>query len=97
MNVEVIIEVSVPPEENDLDNLRRAASALTNNPGSITVRAVQADDSLSETLRERISLITNFTMKTTAQYKVVNDIDREFKFWTLNLEGYEDVTISFPK
>jgi hypothetical protein len=89
MNVEVMIEVSIPPKENDLDNLRRAASALTNTPGSITVRTAQAGD--------RISLITNFTMRTTAQYKVVDDIYREFKFWTLNLESYENMTISFPK
>jgi hypothetical protein len=45
---------------------------------------------------DRFSLVTNFTMKTAAQYKVVDDIDSEFKFWTFNLQGYEDMMISFP-
>jgi hypothetical protein len=97
MNVEVIIEVSIPPEEEGLDSLRMAASTLTNNSKSITVRAIQADNSLAEPLHEHISLITNFTMKTTAQYKVIDEIWSEFKFWTVNLEGYQDMSVSFPK
>jgi len=36
-------------------------------------------------------------MRTTAQYKVVDDIASEFKFQTFDLEGYQDMTISFPK
>jgi hypothetical protein len=89
MNVEVVIEVDVPPEEKDFDGLRRAASKLTNNPKSITVQTTQAG--------ARISLITNFTMKTAAQYKVIDDIWSEFKFWTFDLEGYQDMSVSFPK
>lgn len=106
MNVEVIIEVDIPPEKKDFDSLRNAASKLTNNPKSITVQTTtQAGDSLSsfgaatptETLRERIALITNFTMKTTAQYKVIDDIWSEFNFWTFDLKGYQDMSVSFPK
>lgn len=89
MNVEVIIEVDVLPKEKDFDSLRRAASKLTNNPKSITVQTTHAGT--------RISLITHFTMRTTAQYKVVDDIWREFKFWTFDLEGYQDMSISFSK
>ncbi len=89
MNVEVIIKVDIPPKEKDFASLRTAASKLTNNPKSIAVRTTQSGDC--------ISLITNFTMKTTAQYKVVDDIWSEFKFWTFDLEGYQDVRISFPK
>lgn len=89
MNVEVIIKVDIPPKEKDFASLRMAASKLTNNPKSITVRTTQTGD--------YISLITNFTMKTNAQYKVVDDIWSEFKFWTFDLEGYQDVSISFPK
>lgn len=89
MNVEVIIEVSIPPEKKNFDSLKRAASRLTNNQKSIAVRATQGGD--------RVSLITNFTMKTTAQYKVVDDISSEFKFQTFDLEGYQDIIISFPK
>ena len=89
MNVEVIIVVSTPPVEKDFDSLRAAASKLTNNQKSITVRTTEEG--------ERFSLITNFPMKTTAQYKVVDNITSEFKFWTSELEGYQDMVISFSK
>jgi hypothetical protein len=89
MNVEVVIEVDIPPQEKDIDGLRRAASKLTNNPKSITVQTSQADDC--------ISLITNFIVKTVAQYKVIDDIWSEFEFWTFDLEGYQDMSVSFPK
>jgi hypothetical protein len=36
-------------------------------------------------------------MKTTAQYKVIDDIWSEFKFWTFDLEGYQDMSVSFSK
>jgi len=89
MNVEVIIEVSISPQKKDFDSLRMAASRLTDNPKSITVQTAQSDN--------YIFLITNFTMKTMAQYKVVDDIAREFKFWTFDLQGYQNIIISFPK
>ncbi len=89
MNVQVIIVVSIPPTENDVDSLRAAASKLTNNQKSITVRTTE--------LGERCSLITNFSMRTTAQYKVVDQIASEFNFWTFALEGYQDMVISFPR
>lgn len=88
MNVEGIIEVDIPPKEKDFNSLRMVASKLTNNPKSITVQTTQTGNC--------ISLITNFTMKTTAQYKVVDDIWSAFKFWTFDLEGYQDMSISFP-
>lgn len=87
MNVEVIIEVSIPPIEKNLDSLKSAASRLTNNAKSITVEVNEKGD--------RFSLVTAFTMKTAAQYKAVDDIDSEFKFWTFNLQGYQDMMISF--
>ena len=89
MNVEVIIEVSISPKKNIFDALRRAASSLTNNQKSITVQTTQKGD--------RIFLITFFRMKATAQYKVVDNIVREFEFQTCEIEGYQDMTISFPK
>lgn len=97
MNVEVIIEVDIPPEEKDFDNLRNAASKLTNNSKNITVQMTQAGNSPSKTLRERIFLTTNFTMKTTAQYKVIDEIWSEFSFWTFDLAGYQNMSVSFPK
>lgn len=97
MNVEVIIEVDISPEEKDFNNLRMAALKLTNNPKSITVQATQTGDPLSEALREHTFLITRFTMKTAAQYKVIDDIWSEFSFWTFDLGGYQDMSVSFPK
>jgi nicotinic acid mononucleotide adenylyltransferase len=97
VNVEVIIEVSIPPEEKNLDSLRMAASRLTNNQKSIKVQTIEKGSSYSKASDQYTLLITAFTMRTTAQYKVVDDIAREFKFWTFDLEGYQDMSISFPK
>ncbi len=88
MNVEVIIEVSTPPIKKNLDNLKSAASKLTNNIKSITVQVHEKGD--------RFFLVTSFTMRKAAQDKAVDDIDSEFKFWTFNLQGYQDSAISFP-
>jgi hypothetical protein len=89
MNVRVTIEVSTPPTASNLDKLKSAASELTNNLKSIVVNTEQ-DSSY-------FSLITNFTMKTTAEYKVVDRISKEFNFWTFDLEGYREMIISFPR
>jgi hypothetical protein len=89
MNVRVIIEVSTPPTASNMAKLRSAASKLTNNLKSIMV-------STHEDIKG-FSLTTNFTMKTTAQYKVVDRIAKEFNFWTFDLEGYREMIISFPR
>lgn len=89
MNVKVTIDVSTLPIEKNIDDLRRAAFSLTDNRKSIMVKIIDNGG--------LFSLITNFTMRTTAQYKVVDNISREFKFWTFDLDGYEEMTISFPK
>jgi hypothetical protein len=89
MNVRVTIEVSIPPTASNLDRLRSAASELTNNLKSIVVSTDK--DS------KGFSLTTVFTMKTAAEYKVVDQISKEFEFWTFDLEGYQDMMISFPK
>jgi hypothetical protein len=44
----------------------------------------------------RYELVTNFTMRRSAQYKVVDDIADRFKFHTWDLEGYQDMSILFP-
>jgi hypothetical protein len=88
MNVRVTIEVSTPPIANNLDNLRSAASELTNKIKSVNVTT--DEDS------KGFSLTTSFTMKTAAQYKVVDRISKEFNFWTFDLEGYREMIISFP-
>lgn len=87
MQVKVIMIVSSPPREEDLESLRSAASELTNKRGSITADVIEGDD--------RFSLVTCFAMKTAAQYEVVDKISDNFEFWTWNLDGYQDMIISF--
>ncbi|WP_373546572.1 hypothetical protein [Chamaesiphon sp.] len=88
MNVRVTIEVSTPPTASNLDKLRSAAPELTNNLKSIVV-STDVDS-------KGFSLTANFTMKTTAQYQVVDRISKEFEFWTFDLEGDREMIISFP-
>ena len=88
MNVRVTIEVSTPPTASNLDKLRSAASELTNNLKSVNVTT--DEDS------KGFSLITVFTIKSIAEYKVVDRISKEFNFWTFDLEGYQEMIISFP-
>jgi hypothetical protein len=88
MNVRVTIQVSTPPTASNLDKLRTSASELTNNLKSIVV-------SIDENSKY-FSIITSFTMKTTVECKVVDRISKEFKFWTFDLEGYQEMIISFP-
>ncbi|MGF1601639.1 MAG: hypothetical protein ACFCU8_06405 [Thermosynechococcaceae cyanobacterium] len=89
MIVEVTIWVLTPPTEHVFDNLRAAAAELTNQRSSIQARWVDEGN--------RVALITRFSMKTAAQYKVVDQIDREFKYWTFDLEDYQDIQIVFLK
>jgi hypothetical protein len=88
MNVQVTINVSTSPTASNLENLRSAASELTNNLKSMVV----SKDENSK----GFSLITSFTMKTAAQYQVVDRISKEFEFWTFDLDGYQEMIISFP-
>lgn len=89
MNVKVIIKASVSPTEKDLNNLKFAASALTSNQDSTAVE-IQEENG-------QFLLITSFKMKTTAQYKVIDHISKEFEFSLVNLKGYQDMCISFPR
>jgi hypothetical protein len=87
MNVEVTILVSSQPTDQNLERLKAAAAELTDNRHSITVTMQEG---------ERHKLITHFTMRRSAQYKVVSDIAHHFKFHTWDLAGYQDMSISFP-
>jgi hypothetical protein len=89
MNVKVLVVASVPPTEHDLDDMRVAASALTSQQDSITVEMKEEDG--------QFLLIASFKMKTTAQYKVVDLISKEFQFSLVSLKGYQDIRISFPR
>lgn len=95
MNVEVTILVSVPPQKSDLQSLRSAASELSNQQTRITVNVMETEGRFED--EGRFALVTRFVMKTAAQYKVVDKISDKFEFWTWNLEGYQDMIISFPR
>jgi hypothetical protein len=87
MNVRYTILLSSPPVTEHLDSVKTAASRLTNNQESVKVQ-VKIEG-------KYFALITDFTMKNAAQYKVVDEIDKEFKFWIWHFGDYEDSTISF--
>jgi hypothetical protein len=89
MNVEVTILVSSQPTDQNLESLKTAAAELTDNRRSITVTVQECESSEYE-------LVAHFTMRRSAQYKVVDDIAHRFEFYTWDLEGYQDMSISFP-
>ena len=89
MDVEVGIETEGPPTEDRLDALRRAAVWLTDNPSSVSVSHTVMPD--------RHCLLTQFTMRTVSQYKVVADIAEEFKMNIWDFDDYQDMWIRFPK
>lgn len=60
-----------------LESFKQAAQELTNDLNSIQVNTQEK--------AEGFTVLTDFTMKTAAQYKVVDDIAKEFKFWTAAL------------
>jgi hypothetical protein len=84
VRVRVEIDVDTHNEEN-LQGARDAAATLTNQPQSIVIREVST--------RRKPRLIVEFTMKTAAQYKVVDRIFYAFKY---DVPGYEDMSVTFP-
>ncbi len=89
MAVKVEILVTSEPTPSNLESLKVAAAALTDDRESIQVVVKEGD--------RVYRLITTFTMRRAAQGRVVGDIDREFKFRTWDLADYQDSIISFPK
>lgn len=89
MKVKVTISLSCAPSEQYVKSLERAALNLANAKSSVQVEASQND--------KHHVLTVMFTMKTAAQYKVVGGIYREFKSEAWNFEGYQDMSIQFPK
>jgi hypothetical protein len=89
MLVQVRILVSSEPTTENLESMRAAAKALTNDARNISTTIQR-----SEVYHE---LVANFTVKRTAQYKIADEIANEFKFHTWNFQDYQDMIISFPK
>jgi len=89
VKVEVGIETSGPATDERLATLKSAAACFTDNAASISVTDTAMPD--------RHSLVTRFTMRTVAQYKVVDDIARGFKMAIWDFDDYIDIWIAFPK
>ena len=89
VEVHVGIETQGPPTRARLDALRSAAARFTDNQASIRVT--------HEPMPDRHCLMTQFTMRTTAQYKVVDEIAAGFKMVIWDFADYRDMWITFPK
>ena len=89
MEVHVGIETHAPPTKARLDVMRRAAARFTDDKSSIRV--------VHKPMPARHCLIAQFTMRTTAQYKVVDDIATGFKMDIWDFDDYVDMWITFPK
>ena len=89
MEVHVGIETQVPPTRARLDVLRSTAARFTDNKASILVTHAPMPD--------RHSFIIQFTIRTTAQYKVVDEIAAGFKMAIWDFADYMDMWMTFPK
>ena len=84
MDVRVTIDLSVAAQEKHFEQMRSAASYLTDDRSSVKV-SYASDD--------RKKLEATFTVPTARQADVVDLIGREF--WCV--EDYQDSSISFPR
>lgn len=89
MDVQVGIETQGPPTEERLKSLRRAAVRFADHSANISVTHTVMPDGHC--------LVTQFTMRTTAQYKVVDEIAKGFKMEIWDFDDYMDMWITFPK
>jgi len=89
VEVHVGIETHGPPTKARLDVLRSAAARFTDDKSSVRVT--------HEPMSDRHCLVAQFTMRTTAQYKVVDDIAAGFKRAIWDFDDYMDMWITFPK
>ena len=89
MEVHVGVETHGPPTKARLDIMRSAAARFTDDTSSIRMQ--------HEPMPDRHCLIAQFTMRTTAQYKVVDDIAAGFKRDIWDFDDYMDMWITFPK
>ena len=89
MEVHVGIETHGPPTKARLDVLRSAVARFTDDKSRVRVT--------HEPMSDRHCLVAQFTMRTTAQYKVVDDIAAGFKRDIWDFDDYMDMWIAFPK
>jgi hypothetical protein len=89
VEVHVGIETHGPPTKARLDVLRSAAARCTDDKSSVRVT--------HEPMADRHCLIAQFTIRTTAQSKVVDDIAAGFKRAIWDFDDYMDMWMTFPK
>lgn len=89
MNVEVGFELDEVPTDEHIAILRSDARRITDDAASIRVERLVKG--------ERHVLVTTFTMRSQAQYKVVGDIAHQFKLGFACSYAYADMWISFAK
>ena len=86
MRVRVLIEYTEIPAVEELEALRQASLQLTSSPESVSVQLIENSN--------YPTIILEFQMKTQAQYKVVDKIDRTIKFY-MTSPFSSDSSISF--
>jgi hypothetical protein len=89
VEVQVGIDTEGPPTHPRLDVVCRAAAQFTDDTSSIRVT--------HKPMPDRHCLIVQFTMRTIAQYKIVDDIAARFKMDIWDFDDYMDMWIAFPK
>jgi hypothetical protein len=89
MDVQVGIETQGPPTAERLEILRSAAARFAENKANISVTHT--------VMPEGHCLVVQFTMRTAAQYKVIDEIAKGFKMEIWDFDDYLDMWITFPK
>jgi hypothetical protein len=84
-SVELIYQAM--PSDRELEKIREAGHRLTSNRKSVSVQVLEKDD--------RYAVVLEFTMRTEAQYKVVDRVADEVRRWLM--EPYDDMGIRFGK
>jgi hypothetical protein len=85
MNVLVEIDLPERPTNEVAESMREAAGEFTGDSSNIRIAVPKS---------RRNMIAARFKMKTTAQYKVVDNIADAFKDY---VPDYEDISITFSK
>jgi len=85
----VTIDLSNTPDREKNSDMRRAANEFSNDKKSIHIKKYKHKDFYR--------LETRFSMKTVAQYKVVDQIFHDFEFASDNYDDFLDISVSFQK
>jgi hypothetical protein len=87
MKASVELIYKAMPSDRELERIQEAGHRLTSNRKSVSVQVLEKDD--------RYAVVLEFTMRTEAQYKVVDRVADEVRRWLM--EPYDDMGIRFGK